>query len=155
LLVVIAIIAVLVGMLLPAVQKVREAANRAACQNNMKQLGLACLNYESANQALPPAKIDNDAGRDLFGNSNRSVLVFLLPYLEQDALYRGYQVGAPPGSNSAGRLNWNNAVNRPVCSTPIKTFLCPSAPQPRVDALGAFKNIAVSDYNALNSVEII
>src|SRR5439155_15275753 len=70
-------------------------------------------------------------------------------------LARAYQVGAPPGSNSAGRLNWNNAVNRPVCSAPIKVFQCPSAPQPRVDVIGGFKNIAISDYNALNSVEII
>jgi len=154
LLVVIAIIALLIGMLLPAVQKVRAASYRAACQNNLKQLGIACLNYESAHLALPPGKISNTAGRDLFGNSNRSCLVFLLPYVEQDALFRLYQIGARPGSNSAGRINWNHVNNRPVYTTSVKVFLCPASPQPRVDAFGSTTDIAVSDYNVLNSVEI-
>src|SRR3954453_11573881 len=93
LLVVIAIIAVLIGLLLPAVQKVREAAARAKCMNNVKQIGLGMLNYEAAYGRLPPSHTGepmplgstnaNDAG---FNSYNwASVLAIILPYVEQDA----------------------------------------------------------------------
>src|ERR1700691_3767874 len=86
LLVVIAIIAVLIGLLLPAVQKVREAANRTQCQNNLKQLALACMNYEGVYHNFPPA---------LTGYYNPSVApvnwaTYLLPYIEQGNLYNQY-----------------------------------------------------------------
>jgi prepilin-type N-terminal cleavage/methylation domain-containing protein len=106
LLVVIAIIAILIGLLLPAVQKVREAAARMSCTNNIKQVALACHNYESTNQVLPP-------GVDL-GNSGG--LVYLLPYMEQEALFRTFQFDTYPAGSavpSPARSWWVNPNNRP------------------------------------------
>src|SRR5579885_1840752 len=95
LLVVIAIIAVLIALLLPAVQSAREAARRAQCTNNLKQMGLALANYESATGAYPqcyaqraagdPSNANGEAGDSGWGNF--SVHAYLLPYMEQGAVY--------------------------------------------------------------------
>src|SRR5215472_7250827 len=94
LLVVMAIIAILISLLLPAVQKAREAANRTSCINNLKQLGLATLNFESAHKCLPPARImrvnkDNDDD-DLKPRGGATWAIFLLPYLEQENAYENW-----------------------------------------------------------------
>jgi prepilin-type N-terminal cleavage/methylation domain-containing protein/prepilin-type processing-associated H-X9-DG protein len=136
LLVVIAIIAVLVGLLLPAVQKVREAANRMSCSNNLKQIGLAVHNYESTYGYFPPDETDfaiNDPnaipGAVSSGNANLGfgAMVVILPFIEQNNVYQQFDVTksifdpvnlpAPFGTN-------------PAASTVIKTYLCPSSPAP-------------------------
>lgn len=132
LLVVIAIIAILIGLLLPAVQKIREAAARMKCSNNLKQIGLAIHNFESSYGFLPPARVDGGGGAgplpDFGINSVNYVQhgpgIFLLPYLEQDALFRNYNVN----------LTWSDIGNRGVVTTKLSVFVCPSAPDPdRVD----------------------
>src|SRR5687767_2698116 len=87
LLVVIAVIAMLIALLLPAVQKVREAANRASCTNNMKQLGLALHGHHDVQRRLPPSCI-SPSSNPYSGNGPSSGYIFLYPYIEQDNLYK-------------------------------------------------------------------
>jgi len=127
LLVVIAIIAILIGLLLPAVQKVREAAARMQCMNNLKQMGLAVHNYEGTYGVMPSS----------MNNRGDTALVLMLPYLEQDNIYKQWL----PTFTQAGASWWGSAV-LPVlpgwsgvagpyaAQNTIKTFICPSAPQP-------------------------
>jgi prepilin-type N-terminal cleavage/methylation domain-containing protein len=121
LLVVIAIIAILIGLLLPAVQKVREAANRIKCQNNLKQLGLAAHNYHDLNGYLPP-------GIGYFPTTNGAFGTYwfhLLPHLEQDNLFINSLGPVPfPGGSTQAYYPGNNNVY----SQPVKVFLCPSDP---------------------------
>jgi len=147
LLVVIAIIAVLIGLLLPAVQKVREAANRMSCQNNLKQIALAAHNYHDAYQSLPPGTNGvNPPGAGTPGTSNFTwtypwfgVLAYLLPYVEQDNIYKGFtsayaNAGYPSPFDTNNYKTGNGAVpnwwsfNPPftLAQTRIKNFLCPS-----------------------------
>jgi prepilin-type N-terminal cleavage/methylation domain-containing protein len=128
LLVVIAIIAILIGLLLPAVQKVREAANRMKCQNNLKQIGLGLNNYESQHGYYPPGALRSPASGAVgpfyqkFGVTANGVrhswATFLLPYIEQDNVFKLFTINA----------DWAAAVNAPAVKTPVKTFLCPSTP---------------------------
>jgi prepilin-type N-terminal cleavage/methylation domain-containing protein/prepilin-type processing-associated H-X9-DG protein len=134
LLVVIAIIAVLIGLLLPAVQKVREAANRMACTNNLKQIGLACHNFQSTYGRLPPGYL---GPLDNFDDSQSNqtfqyvgVLAFLLPYLELDTIYNNLKVNW--NVTQVGQNWWlDNDPKNPtntwtMAHARIKTFLCPS-----------------------------
>jgi prepilin-type N-terminal cleavage/methylation domain-containing protein len=114
LLVVIAIIGVLIALLLPAVQKVREAANRTQCGNNLKQMGIAIHNYHNTHNLLPPM--------GYHGSGEMSWAVQLLPYLEQDNAYKEWDVtaigaffrlGATPAQEAARQLQ-------------VKTYYCPS-----------------------------
>src|SRR2546428_8363209 len=101
LLVVIAIIAVLVGLLLPAVQKVREAANRIKCANSLKQLGLAWHNYHDVQGLLPPGGFSNPQGwTGWYDGQKGSWVVFTLPYMEQDNLFLSLQNMGQPLYNS-------------------------------------------------------
>jgi len=102
LLVVIAIIAILVALLIPAVQRVREASSRSACQNNLKQIGLAAHAYESVNKRLPPGYngVDTEANGlleanypDYCSSPSLGVLAYLLPYVEQETVFREFALG--------------------------------------------------------------
>src|SRR5438105_2045296 len=152
LLVVIAIIAILIGLLLPAVQKVREAANRMSCQNNLHQIALAGANYESAYKRFPP-------GTNFSPNSPANpwwspptsgtfvgVMAYLLPYMEQDNVYRqipaellsptstlmAWAYGYPPLDSSTpngvppGVGANGTGYLKPAADAVIKSYLCPS-----------------------------
>jgi len=137
LLVVIAIIAILIGLLLPAVQKVREAAARMKCQNQLKQLGLASHNFESANRTLPTGSLGAPPGwqaYDSAGNNYNSafwnyphwgVLTLLLPYVEQDNIYKQLPIDTTVGKTGT---NWWNttAWTNGWAFTRVKTYECPS-----------------------------
>jgi prepilin-type N-terminal cleavage/methylation domain-containing protein/prepilin-type processing-associated H-X9-DG protein len=148
LLVVIAIIAVLIGLLLPAVQKVREAANRITCANNLKQIALAAHTYHDANQRLPvgcfvPYAADgfHDC-QDITNPFGPNWAVYLLPFIEQTNLYNTINVNAYPGTSlPANLINYPTYDRswRSIRSATIKVYLCPSDTNnrsPYVDSSG-------------------
>ncbi len=151
LLVVIAIIGILIALLLPAVQKVREAANRIQCQNNLKQIGVALHHYHDVSGRLPPAKINS--GSSSLGAStpnyyapgkpyqvyNHTGFTLLLPYIEQENLYRMFDFSYPACDsafdNSGAHCDASmlakggvNAGNAAVVGTRLSIFVCPADP---------------------------
>ena len=142
LLVVIAIIGILVAMLLPAVQQVREAARRTQCANNLRQCTLACLLYESANSRFPPGQNENSNGgsrtsspvvpRKNSVKSGRRIAwgFFLMPFIEQQNLYDQFTL---PNNTDGFDKNWFNSVGpdgTPLVSTIIPAYICPSDASP-------------------------
>jgi prepilin-type N-terminal cleavage/methylation domain-containing protein/prepilin-type processing-associated H-X9-DG protein len=134
LLVVIAIIAILLALLLPAIQKVREAANRMACANNLKQLVLAAHNYQNDHGQLPPGQLGPPNPimevpfaafrRALETSPHVSVFAYLLPYLEQDTIYQRLQIDWEPKPTTTNW--WLNTQNYTVARSRLKVLHCPS-----------------------------
>jgi prepilin-type N-terminal cleavage/methylation domain-containing protein/prepilin-type processing-associated H-X9-DG protein len=151
LLVVIAIIAILIGLLLPAVQKVREAAARASCMNNMKQLGLALHNFHGTHNVFPAsgwtmAGPGNPAGKYVGWRP------LTLPYIEQENLQRLYDFNS----------NWWEGTNPTAAGVTVKVYRCPSAPDRNVTSAVAKPPrpamtfpvpLAVTDYEAIMGVQ--
>jgi prepilin-type N-terminal cleavage/methylation domain-containing protein/prepilin-type processing-associated H-X9-DG protein len=136
LLVVIAIIAILIGLLLPAVQKVREAAARAQCANNLKQIGLAVHNYHDTYKLFPSAGCDD--GRPLSGgpwpNSGEgtSWASFILPFIEQDTIFKRLTFTGDSGWTSDPKQKNSSSVNNVnlVAGIVLPLYRCPSDPRP-------------------------
>jgi prepilin-type N-terminal cleavage/methylation domain-containing protein/prepilin-type processing-associated H-X9-DG protein len=150
LLVVIAIIAVLVSLLLPAVQQAREAARRTECRNNLKQIGLALHNYHSAVQCYPPGYVDLNNNPNLTPDNDQGPgwgwATFLLPYMDQANIYNQIKFNQNVGVGS----------NVQVCQTTIQAFQCPSDGDQRafhvydITLSAPIATVAHSNYVACN-----
>jgi prepilin-type N-terminal cleavage/methylation domain-containing protein/prepilin-type processing-associated H-X9-DG protein len=147
LLVVIAIIAVLIGLLLPAVQRVRESASRIKCKNNLKQIGLALHSYHDANGGFPPGYQGAVAGDGSDLGPGWGWAAYLLPYVEQDVLYKSIRFD----------LQMSDPANAAARTAFLSVYACPSEP-----AVGTFTvvdgsgnpvcDVAHGSYTAMNGV---
>lgn len=152
LLVVIAIIGVLVSLLLPAVQAAREAARRIQCSSNLKQLGLAALNYESARGELPPGGVGTSAQHKNFATQYTNWAIELLPYVEQQSLFDLYDQDMPN----------THANNFPILKSRLPIQECPSSAllpdlhySPKLEhveglAAGSYKGVSGARFNGNN-----
>jgi prepilin-type N-terminal cleavage/methylation domain-containing protein len=127
LLVVIAIISILIGMLLPAVQRAREAASRMSCSNNLKQIGLAMHNLESSTGRLPPSRLDPSIiyvlpvqANNLIHSGGATWAILILPEIEQENFYRRWDISLPYYNQSAAARQYN-----------VKGYFCPSRRSPQ------------------------
>jgi prepilin-type N-terminal cleavage/methylation domain-containing protein/prepilin-type processing-associated H-X9-DG protein len=177
LLVVIAIIAILIGLLLPAVQKVREAGARVQCQNNLKQIGLALQNYHDNNGVLPPAKINSGSSWNKLHNYysdrpfkvyNHTGFILLLPYIEQHNLFLLFD-NTKPTCNSSWSVDYypatgctpsdlanyapgvNGTSNVDLVGTLVKTYVCPSDPGHKPDPMNTAGYWAYAETNGRRS----
>jgi prepilin-type N-terminal cleavage/methylation domain-containing protein/prepilin-type processing-associated H-X9-DG protein len=136
LLVVIAIMAVLIGLLLPAVQSAREAARRSQCINNLKQLGLAIHQYETQENSLPPSLVISGSGPSTLWTNGWSAYVRILPAIEQQAVYN--------------QINFTIAFqqwqNQSATGVVISTFLCPSEPNAQATSHQSYGNVEGVNY---------
>src|SRR5262249_46030279 len=145
----------LIGLLLPAVQKVREAAARIKCANNLKQLGLACHSYHGAFGKFPPGAEGPFAGLPQFaGLKHHGLGTYLLPYLEQEALFRQYD----------WTFSWFDPPNLTAVNTQLSIWQCPSAPADRFEdgshptvtpppMISYVGTAACGDYAGMNGVD--
>jgi prepilin-type N-terminal cleavage/methylation domain-containing protein len=152
LLVVIAIIGILVALLLPAIQAAREAARRAQCQNHMKQIGLATLNYELQTKRLPPSKWIEFIPTSSPQTVAHSTLTYLLPYVEEEAIADKWDWENTWSKPDAAKKPFDNAT---LMETPIAVFRCPTAPQERATTTTAGvtdQNSAAIDYRVCDAM---
>ena len=158
LLVVIAIIGILIALLLPAVQAAREAARRAQCVNNLKQLALACHNYESANKCFPISISPWPEGRrknektaaDLNG---KGWIISILPYIEQQALFDQFKSRGGFNGNFVDNLGIRRPECRDLVNQPLPVLTCPSDPQAPMLSKNEFQwsdiEVATTNYKGV------
>ena len=161
LLVVIAIIAILIGLLLPAVQKVRESAARMSCQNNLKQIGLACQNYASAYGVLPPGYLaypKDTANWGTWGGGSytqsTSMLTYILPYIEQGVIWNQLTVDKNINDYNVNPWFYVNP-DFSLAYSQIKTYICPSSSQTPVGVQTGIFVGGEAQINGTLSVEAV